>query len=257
MKIKAIINQHDPRQETYIRFLEKSFPELLNEAHPDMYFVLGGDGSMLYAHKDNQLDIPFFGKNLGTLGFIMNTFSNDFRVIEGLLNDTIQPIIVKTPKIQVTIKRAEETIIKSAINDVIIGGNISDWNSFELSAKSGLYNKEVFNGLGLSISTPLGSTAFNSNNNGKVLPIGSNLWSLTGVVTDKTLNEVIEPQSIKIKVLSKRSDPIVYIDGTADKILVTNGDIIKIRPTKDRFKIAFLNEVDFYNKRSELMRTKR
>jgi NAD kinase len=257
MKIKTVFNRNDPRQEKYIRFLEKSFPETIIEEDPDMYFVIGGDGAMLHAHKHMTKDIPFFGKSMGTVNFIMNSFNNDFSVIEGLLNDTLKPIIIKTPKIKVSVKTQKEKFEFYAINDVIIGSNISDWNSFEITAKSGLYNKDIINGLGLCISTPLGSTAFNANNKGKVTPIDSKLWSITGVVTTKNIDEVIKPQKIKIKILSKRCDPSVYIDGEANKIKLTSGDIVKVSHTKETFSIAFLDKVAFNSKRMKLLQEKR
>jgi NAD kinase len=257
MKIKAIINPNDSRQETYIRFLEKSFPELLVEENPDMYYVLGGDGAMLHAHKNHKNNIPFFGKNLGTAGFIMNNFGNDFTVIEGLLNSTIKPIVVKTPKIKVSVTTNTGTTEYCAINDVIIGGDVSNYNTFELNTKSGLFNKDIINGLGLAICTPLGSTAFNVNNGGMVLPIDAKMWSITSVVTDKNIDEIITPQKIKIKVLSKRCDPALYIDGVATKIVLTNGDTVKLSKTKEVFNIAFLDIFEFNNKRMKLLHERR
>jgi NAD kinase len=83
---------------------------------------------MLHAHKKASIkDIPFFGKGMGTANFIMNNFGNDLTVIEGLLNDTISPTVMKMPKIDVSIKSVNNKLYQfSAINDIIIGGDISD-----------------------------------------------------------------------------------------------------------------------------------
>ena len=41
----------------------------------DALVVLGGDGTMLNALRDHKdLDIPLYGLNLGTLGFLMNEY---------------------------------------------------------------------------------------------------------------------------------------------------------------------------------------
>ena len=52
-----------------------------NENHPieeaDVLVVLGGDGTMLHAlHTYIQIDIPIYGLNLGTLGFLLNENRN-------------------------------------------------------------------------------------------------------------------------------------------------------------------------------------
>jgi hypothetical protein len=90
-----------------------------------------------------------------------------------------------------------------------------------------------------------------------VLPIDAKMWSITSVVTDKNIDEIITPQKIKIKVLSKRCDPALYIDGVATKIVLTNGDTVKLSNTKEVFNIAFLDIFDFNNKRMKLLHERR
>jgi NAD+ kinase len=257
MKIKAIVNVNDPRQDSYIRFLSKSFPEMMNEENPEMYFVVGGDGSMLHAHKNYNEAIPFFGKGLGTLNFIMNNFGNDFRVIEGLLNDTLKPTIIKTPKIKIITKFQSGMIGEyEAINDVIIGSDISDWNSFEISSKNGSFEEFKFNGTGICVSTPLGSSAFNMNNGGKLLPIDSNLWSITSVVSNHRINELMKPQKVKIKIESLRSNPTLYVDGVPITGL-EKGDKVYLKKCPESFQIAFLDPKEFFAKRMKLQQERR
>lgn len=257
MKLKAIVNRNDPRQDAYIRFLEKSFPEMMTEENPEMYFVVGGDGSMLHAHKNNDLKIPFFGKGLGTLNFIMNNFGSDFRIIEGLLDGSIKPTVIKTPKISVVVEfQSGDTMEYDAINDVIIGSDISDWNAFEISTKNGSFDKFKFNGTGVCISTPLGSSAFNMNNGGKLLPIDSNLWSITSVVANHRINELMKPQKMKIKIESLRSNPTLYVDGVTITGL-ERGDKVVLKKCTDAFQIAFLDPKEFFAKRMQLQQERR
>lgn len=257
MKLKAIVNRNDPRQDAYIRFLEKSFPEMMTEENPDMYFVVGGDGSMLHAHKNNDLNIPFFGKGLGTLNFIMNNFGSDFRVIEGLLNDTIVPTVIKTPKIKVITEfQSGITGEYEAINDIIIGSDISDWNAFEITSKNGSFDNFKFNGTGICVSTPLGSSAFNMNNGGKLLPIDSNLWSITSVVSNHRINELMKPQKVKIKIESLRSTPSLYVDGVNITGL-ENGDKVYLKKCTESFQIAFIDPKEFFAKRMQLQQERR
>lgn len=256
MRLKAIVNYNDPRQESYIRFLEKSFPEIIKEEYPEMYFVVGGDGSMLHAHIHNSNNIPFFGKGLGTLNFIMNNFGNDFRIIEGLQNDTITPTIIKTPKVKLTVEANGTSNEYEAINDIIIGSDISHWNAFELTSKNGSFDKFKFNGTGICVSTPLGSSAFNMNNGGKLLPIDSNLWSITSVVSNRRINELMKPQKVKIKIESLRSSPSLYVDGV-DVIELGKGDTVYLKKCSESFQIAFLEPKEFFAKRMKLQQERR
>ena len=258
MRIKAVVNRSDDRQETYIRFLEKSFPEMFTEEDPEMFYVIGGDGAMLHAHKNHgDTKLPFFGKGLGTLNFIMNNFGNDFRIVEGLLNDTIKATVINTPKVEVHVKHQTGAVsVYQAINDVIIGSDISDWNSFEMTSKNGSFDKFQFSGTGICISTPLGSSAFNMNNGGKLIPIDANLWSITSVVSNKRIDELMKPQKVKIKIESLRCSPTLFIDGVPMNGL-EKGDEVVLKKCVDKFNIAFLDPKDFFAKRMKLQQERR
>lgn len=260
MRIKAIVNRSDERQKHYINYLEEKWPSLFTEENPEMFFVVGGDGAMLHAHKNNQFsNIPFFGKGLGTLNFIMNNFSNDDEIISGLLNGDISPKIFNTPKIKASVKihSIDQDIAIAAINDIVIGGNIMDWNTFELTSKMGSFDHYKMQGAGICIATPLGSTAFSLNNNGTMLPIDSSLWCVTSVVSSCNINELMKPQWIKIKVKSTRCRPSIFIDGTTTSIELNYGDEIFIEKTEDTFQLALLDSHDFFNKRTQLLQKKR
>lgn len=258
MKIKAIFNKKDARQTSYIRYLERTFPEIITEKHPDMYYVLGGDGAMLHAHSKLGGNIPYFGKGYGTLNFIMNNFDNDFEVIDGLLENEIVPEIFNTIQLKVIIKKKNgKKIIKNAINDIIIGNNVMDWHEFIIDSENKTFNKLLLKGMGICISTPLGSTAFNLNNGGNLLPIDSNLIGITGIVCDHKISELMIPQNIDIKIKSLRHKPIIFIDGVTNTIQLEQGDKIKIRVMKDKFQLAFLDKEQFFSKRTKLIQNKR
>lgn len=260
MKIRAIVNESDPRQATYIRFLKKAFPETLVEENPDMFYVVGGDGAMLHAHKNNQdSTIPFFGKGLGTLNFIMNNYDNDFKILDGLQSGAIVPEFVNTQKIKVQVTKYSGETSESlyAINDVVIGSNIMDWNRFIISSEFGSFDNFEFAGMGICISTPLGSTAFNANNGGKVLPINSKMWSVTGIVAERKIDELMLPQNVTIKNKSTRSKVTVFIDGTTRQIELEEGDVINISKCSETFCIAFLNLKEFFNTRTKLVQSRR
>lgn len=260
MRIKAIVNREDARQHDYIKFLEDNFPQLMTEKDPELYYVIGGDGAMHYAHKDlSSENIPFFGKGFGTLNFIMNNFDNDKEIIQKLLDDDIKLSVIETNKITVTVynRNNKQIAFKKAINDIVIGEGIMDYHELIINSERGAFDDLTFLGMGICLSSPLGSTAFNINNYGKVLPLDSNIWSITSVVGDHRINEVMMPQKITIDVRSTRKLPSLYVDGTATKISLATDDKIVINKTEEVFKIAFLDGKEFHKKRMKLIQQKR
>lgn len=260
MRIKAIFNENDKRQHAYITFLKKAFPEIVNEENPEMFFVVGGDGAMHHAHKHyGHLNLPFFGKGMGTLNFIMHNINDDFEVISGLLDDTIKPIIIETEKIKVKIKKKQtkKVIKKESINDIVIGGHIMDYHHFNINSERGSFDNFNFSGAGICFSTPLGSTAYNVNNRGRVLPLDSDIWSVTSIVADHNVDEVMKPQKIDIVIKTERSRPFLFVDGIATAIELEKDDKVSIMKCKNKFKLAFLDPKVFYKKRMKLIQKKR
>jgi len=260
MRIKALFNKNDNRQKTYIKFIKQTFPQLITEEDPEMFFVVGGDGAMHHAHKKyGHLGLPFFGRGLGTLNFIMHNFENDFEVITGLIDGSINPVIIETEKIALTIKKksTKQIIKKTSINDIIIGNGIMDYHYLVINSERGSFENFHYKGAGISISTPLGSTAYNVNNRGRVLPLDSDMWSFTSIVGTHIVDEVMMPQKIKIKIKSERETPIIYIDGTATAIPLDKGDKVELNKCKEKFKLAFLDPKIFFKKRMKLIQKKR
>jgi len=260
MRIKAIFNKNDKRQKLFIKFINHTFPQIITEKDPEMFFVCGGDGAMLHAHKKyGNTGLPFFGKGMGTANFIMNNFENNFEIISGLLDDTIKPTIILTEKIGVTIKKknTKKKIYKESINDIVIGNGIMDYHSLLINSERGAFDKFQYRGAGICVSTALGSTAYNVNNKGDVLPIDLDAWSFTSIVGDRDVRDIMKPQKITIKISSERQTPILFIDGTATAIPLSKGDKVTLSKKEDKLKLAFIDPKVFFAKRMKLIQEKR
>lgn len=257
MRIKAIVNRNDPRQNNYIQYLERMFPQLMDEKDPELYYVIGGDGAMLHAHSKYDSGHPYFGKGLGTLNFIMNNFEEDTHIIENMLDGYLTPEILKLIRLEVTIETKGMKIVKHAINDIIIGNSMVDWHEFNITSERKTFDHLSLKGMGLCISTPLGSTAFNLNNNGNVLPLDSDLLSITGIVCDHNISEILTSQRVEITINSLRAKPTIFIDGGTNAITLDKGDKIKISPIQPPFRLAFLDRTVFFSKRRVLIQNKR
>lgn len=244
MRIKYLCNKDDPRISEFTQFITENFPTLIIEQNPDIYLVAGGDGSMLHAMQENiSSNIPYLGKALGTVNFLMNNFANDKELIEGLLMDTISIEKFESFAIEAILDGVK---IGEAINEVIIGSNLTDYYHFNITTGDGNLANFELQGSGICISTPIGSTAFNFNNSGRILPLDSCLLSITGIVCNRYLNDIIPFQEIKIT----STGPGIFLSNIKTAKLSRGSELILRKGTP--VELAFLNKKEFLGRRIAL-----
>lgn len=173
----------------------------------------GGDGTLINSiQMYKNYNKPFYGLNAGTVGFLMNNVGLN-RLIElkrqkdPFENSTV--IEFKCIKVNVT-DQSGNKLEFDAFNDVMIGGDMNAWIHFNIEEEDDIIGK--FSGGGVIISTPQGSTAINKNNKGSILPLKERLWSISGDKTNRDINYVITPRTLKITYTS-RNDVKMWIDG--------------------------------------------
>ena len=244
MKIKFLSNINDKRVDSFRNLIVEKFPQLFDEKDPELYLVAGGDGAMLHAIQETiDHKIPYIGKAMGTFNFLMNKIDDDESFLNRLINDEIK---FETFKSNAIVAYLNKKKIGESVNDVILGNKIMDYHSFSISTKSGDFSDFKLKGSGLCISTPIGSTAFNYNNNGRILPLNSDFLSITGVVTNRYINDIIPFEEVSI-----RSD--------GSQIFLTNiyagdldyGNELVLRKGTE-IEICFLDKKDFLRKRIEI-----
>jgi len=244
MKIKFLSNINDKRVDSFRNLIVEKFPQLFDEEDPELYLVAGGDGAMLHAIQETiDHKIPYIGKAMGTFNFLMNKIDDDESFLNRLINDEIK---FETFKSNAIVAYLNEKKIGESVNDVILGNKIMDYHSFSISTKSGDFSDFKLKGSGLCISTPIGSTAFNYNNNGRILPINADFLSITGVVSNRFLNDIVPFEKISIK--SNGSN--IYLTNVDAGILKEGDELILEKGT--RIKIAFLDKKDFLKRRIEI-----
>ena len=139
--------------------------------------VLGGDGFMLKTLKKYQKYNKFFyGINTGTYGFLMNKFKN-YNLQKNILKSkliTISPLsmIAKTKK--------NRTISAIAINEVSLFRQSRQTASLQIINQKKIIIKKLVSD-GVLISTPAGSTAYNSSVNGPILSLNSKKLAITPI----------------------------------------------------------------------------
>ena len=147
------------------------------KAKLDVILVLGGDGFMLHSlHYFMEREIPVYGMNCGTVGFLMNQFLED-DLHERLAKAKCS--VIHPLKMRVTNLRGEETKAL-AINEVALCRQTNQAAKFEISIDGAVRMKELVAD-GVIVATPAGSSAYNLSAGGPVIPIGSNVLAITPI----------------------------------------------------------------------------
>jgi NAD+ kinase len=165
-----------PRAQKALEELRSTYGSVDPE-EADAIIVLGGDGTMLRAlHMYADYQAPLFGLNLGTLGFLLNKYEKDGLParIENAKRFTIRPLQMKTTnakgEIQKILAFNEVSVLRETHNSAKMRVLVDDAVRIEELVCDGVL-----------LSTPVGSTAYNSSAGGPILPLDANIFSLTPI----------------------------------------------------------------------------
>ncbi|SMY08786.1 NAD kinase [Flavimaricola marinus] len=143
----------------------------------DIVVALGGDGFMLQTlHRTEHHDLAVYGMNRGTVGFLMNAYSE-----EGLperLADAEEAVInpLRMEAFTVSGERHEGL----AINEVSLLRAGPQAAKLRITVDGKMRMEELVCD-GALVATPAGSTAYNYSAHGPILPIGSDVLALTAI----------------------------------------------------------------------------
>jgi len=147
------------------------------EDKADIIVALGGDGYMLQTlHRTQGLPAPVYGMNRGTVGFLMNEYSENglMERLENAEEAVINPLSMKAHCTDGSIHEA------LAINEVSVLRMGPQAARLKISVDGRLRLEELVCD-GALVSTPAGSTAYNYSAHGPILPIGSDVLALTAI----------------------------------------------------------------------------
>ena len=143
----------------------------------DVIVALGGDGFMLKTlHETQALNVPVYGMNRGTVGFLMNEYHADDLLdrLDEAEEEVINPLTMTAVTSDGAIHRA------LAINEVSLLRAGPQAAKLRISVDGKLRMKELVCD-GALVATPAGSTAYNYSAHGPILPIGSDVLALTAM----------------------------------------------------------------------------
>lgn len=253
-------------EEKIINWFTIEYPDVqVVSAHPEAVIVLGGDGTILAAARDNfEAGSILFALNLGTVGFLASVrneedffdgltkfFSGDYRLNERMMLD-------------MEVYRDEKSVFhSSALNDVVVQNPIG---MVELDVQIEGYNFQTIRGSGVLVSTATGSTAYNLSAHGPIL-----MPDIKGMIITELLDHNIPTPSLvvkyhkTIKVIVKnfrRSGLLKISDGgePADVLAIADnqrlfpleiGDEVLIKKSEHLVPIAELEDSYFFKSLEE------
>lgn len=179
-RIGCIADLSKRAQNALTRLLKRYSFTNLNEtptAEVDLIIVLGGDGFMLHTlHAYMESNIPIYGMNCGSVGFLMNRYGE-----EDLLNflEKAKALILHPLKMQAeTINGAHYSAL--AINEVSLLRETNQAAHIRINLDGNVQLKKMVCD-GVLVSTPAGSTAYNLSANGPIIPLGAGVLALTPI----------------------------------------------------------------------------
>jgi NAD+ kinase len=222
----------------------------------DMLIVLGGDGTLLSASRlvaDAHRDVPIFGVNLGSLGFMAEVtldelYDNLEKAIAGKLETEDRMMLSAS-----VLRDGRRLARYRVLNDVVINkGALARMMELKVSVNDDLLT--TLRADGLIVATPTGSTAYSLSAGGPIIHPTIHCFVVTPICPHTLSNRPIAlPDTVVVTVcLTSRSEDVTLtLDGHIGFPLLTN-DVVEIRKSRFRMKLIKHPTKHYY----EILRTK-
>jgi NAD+ kinase len=222
----------------------------------EMIIVLGGDGTLLSAARlvaDAHTDVPIFGVNLGSLGFMAEVSVGE---LYGNLEKAIAGKLGTEDRIMLTasVLRGGKRIAQyRVLNDAVINkGALARMMELRVSVDDG--HLTTLRADGLIVSTPTGSTAYSLAAGGPIVHPTIHCFVLTPICPHTLSNRPIalpDHVVVTVSLISKSEDVSLTLDGQTGFPLDWH-DIVEIKKSRYRMKLIKHPSKSYY----EILRTK-
>jgi NAD+ kinase len=172
----SFVSSGTPEAEDAMARLRGRYGDVGRDA-AEVIVALGGDGLMLQALREvMDRSIPVFGMNCGSVGFLMNEFSEDGLVerLAAAKPTRIAPLAMHVTDID------GHHYDALALNEVSLFRTTYQAVKVEIVVDGKTQMDELICD-GILLSTPAGSTAYNLSAHGPILPIDTPLLALTPI----------------------------------------------------------------------------
>jgi NAD+ kinase len=227
----GLLSSHREVAESAEKLLRKRY-EFEGAEDAKILVALGGDGFMLHTlHRMLEGEcrqLPVFGMNRGTVGFLMNDWRLDNLSgrIEAAKAIRVAPLEMRATTV------GGETFTHAAINEVSLLRETRQTAKIEVLVNGRVVLPELACD-GVLVATPAGSTAYNLSAHGPILPLQAKMLALTAIspFRPRRWSGAILPDDAAIcfRVLQPENRPVSAV---ADQIEVR--DVAKVEIMLDR-----------------------
>lgn len=234
-KVGVILRPSTPELKTSFFKLEKIFQKYGIEVHIDsisggmidvmgMEFnllckqcdalvTLGGDGTLISAvRRSFEFDIPVLGVYAGNLGFLADVSMDELdEFVSKIATGELR--IDKRSVLEAKLIEDGEEVTLYAFNDIVLTRpTISNMIHIETLVDGKAFN--TYNGDGVIVSTPTGSTAYNLSCGGPVLFPLADVFTLTPISPHSlTQRPMVLPGEFSIEMKTPHNRAVMVIDG--------------------------------------------
>jgi len=195
----------------------------------DVIVALGGDGFMLETmHRHIERKLPIYGMNRGTVGFLMNIYTEDDLMDRLSRAERVQlnPLGMKAQ----TVDGASHEAL--AINEVSLLRETRQAAKLRIRVDGRLRMEELICD-GCLVATPAGSTAYNFSAHGPIIPMGAGVLALTPISAFRPRHWrgalLSHKATVTFEVLESQKRPVSAV---ADHTEVR--DVVKVEVREDR-----------------------
>ncbi|NTW60337.1 MAG: NAD(+)/NADH kinase [Nitrospirae bacterium] len=222
----------------------------------DMIIVLGGDGTLLSAARlvaDSRKNVPIFGVNLGSLGFMAEVpleelYGNLEKALAGKLRADERMMLFAS-----VIRKGKTIAEHTVLNDAVVSkGTFARMVSLEVSVGDDYLT--AIRADGLILATPTGSTAYSLSAGGPIIHPALHCFVVTPICPHTLSNRpIVIPDSsvVRVKLLSRSEGASLSFDGQVVTALRQN-DVVEVKKAKYRVRLIKHPTKNYY----EILRTK-
>ena len=203
----------------------------------------GGDGTLLEGvHRLNGVDIPVIGINGGHLGFLaLAPRENIKEVFEGIAGGNLN---LEQRDLLCIEGLGEEALY--ALNEV----SIQRLGASMISIDAAIDNNPVatYNGDGVILSTPTGSTAYSLSAGGPILAPSCHSFLLTPLAPHNlTMRPIVMPDSsaVTLHINTRNTEASISADNRTFKI--SNDTVLTIKKAKRYIRLAVPHNISFFD----------